>query len=206
MEWASMLLGAVIGALVVYVYLRGKLKEKDKEMEKLSAEFKPKLEQIRREFHEHLEEIEKELVELLSNEVIPSTIMSSMRTKLSSHIEKFVPFSQQWKWDPADALFVGKPVDYLVFDGLSNGDVKKLVLVEVKTGRARMNARESILKNAIQNGLEVEWVEIRIPDHTITKDQIQELWQEKEKKIGYKKSLTRAIGNLLNRVKDKLRE
>jgi predicted Holliday junction resolvase-like endonuclease len=47
--------------------------------------------------------------------------------------------------------WVGQPIDYLVFDGLDAGELRRIVLLEIKTGGAQMNARERQVRNAVQH-------------------------------------------------------
>ena len=56
------------------------------------------------------------------------------------------------EFDPADARFLGAPVDYVVFDGLAEGELRELVLVEVKTGRSRLNEAERQVHAAVEDG------------------------------------------------------
>jgi len=56
------------------------------------------------------------------------------------------------RFDAADARFLGAPVDYVVFDGLCAGDLSELVVVEVKTGRSKLNANERQVELAVQEG------------------------------------------------------
>ncbi len=56
------------------------------------------------------------------------------------------------EFDPADARFLGAPVDYLVFDGLASGDLERIVLVEIKTGGGRLNSNERQVRDAIESG------------------------------------------------------
>ena len=66
------------------------------------------------------------------------------------------------QFNPKDARFVGTPLDFIVFDGLDEGEVKRIVFVEVKTGRAGLVARERLCRDAIQAG-RVEYQLIRLP-------------------------------------------
>ena len=47
------------------------------------------------------------------------------------------------KYNPADARFIGSPIDYLIFRNLSKGedseDPVEIVLLDVKTGNAGLN-------------------------------------------------------------------
>jgi predicted Holliday junction resolvase-like endonuclease len=56
------------------------------------------------------------------------------------------------RFDPAEARFIGAPVDYVVFDGLRSGELRELVVVEVKTGAGKLNANERQVLDAIRDG------------------------------------------------------
>jgi predicted Holliday junction resolvase-like endonuclease len=56
------------------------------------------------------------------------------------------------RFDPADARFLGAPVDFVVFDGLAGGLLRQVVLVEVKTGRGRLNGNERQVREAVAEG------------------------------------------------------
>jgi predicted Holliday junction resolvase-like endonuclease len=75
--------------------------------------------------------------------------------------EQLVPLLPEFRWNPKDARFLGSPVDLVVFDGLSEGRVRRIVFVEVKTGGAGLTGRERAVKEAVREG-EVEWVEMRV--------------------------------------------
>jgi predicted Holliday junction resolvase-like endonuclease len=76
--------------------------------------------------------------------------------------EQMVPFLPGFDFNPQDARFLGSPVDFVVFDGLSAGDVTRVVFVEVKTGDATLSERERRVREAVLNG-RVEWLELRPP-------------------------------------------
>jgi predicted Holliday junction resolvase-like endonuclease len=79
------------------------------------------------------------------------------RGKVTEH---FVPYLPDFEFNPKDARFLGSPVDFVVFDGLSEGDVRAVVFVEIKTGRSTLSTRERRIRDAIEAG-QVEWLEIR---------------------------------------------
>jgi predicted Holliday junction resolvase-like endonuclease len=56
------------------------------------------------------------------------------------------------RFDPSEARFLGAPIDYVVFDGLGDGALREIVLVEVKTGRSRLNANEQEVELAVAEG------------------------------------------------------
>ncbi len=68
--------------------------------------------------------------------------------------EQLAPFAPEFaeRFDPADARFLGAPVDFVVFDGLAAGELREVVLIEVKTGSGRLNANELAVREAISEG------------------------------------------------------
>ena len=56
------------------------------------------------------------------------------------------------RFDPAEARFLGAPIDYVVFDGLGSGELREIVLVEVKTGRSQLNTNELEVERAVAEG------------------------------------------------------
>jgi predicted Holliday junction resolvase-like endonuclease len=76
--------------------------------------------------------------------------------------EHLVPLLPEFPFDPKDARFLGAPVDLVVFDGLSEGDLREIVFVEVKTGAsAALSTRERRIRDAVDDG-RVRFLEIRI--------------------------------------------
>ena len=78
--------------------------------------------------------------------------------------EQFAPFFPEFiaEFNPKDARFLGTPLDYVVFDGLDEGDVRRVVFVEVKTGKAPLVKRERSVRDAIEAG-SVEFKMLRLP-------------------------------------------
>jgi predicted Holliday junction resolvase-like endonuclease len=71
--------------------------------------------------------------------------------KASEQLAPLLPaFSN--RFDAGDTRFLGAPVDYVVFDGLGTGDLRGIVLVEVKTGGSRLNANEREVERATAEG------------------------------------------------------
>ncbi len=75
--------------------------------------------------------------------------------------EHLVPYLPDFPWNPKDARFIGSPVDMLVFDGMDDGDIRSIILVEIKTGGSSLSTRERQIRDAIVDG-RVEWKEIRV--------------------------------------------
>jgi predicted Holliday junction resolvase-like endonuclease len=63
--------------------------------------------------------------------------------------------------EDADVCFLGSPVDLVVFDGLAEGRVRRIVFLEVKTGGAGLTNRERCVRDVVQ-ARRVEWAELRV--------------------------------------------
>src|SRR4030081_3937067 len=75
--------------------------------------------------------------------------------------EQLVPYLPEFGFNPKDARFLGSPVDLVVFDGLSAGEVRRGVFLEVKTGGAQLTTRERQVRAVIE-AREVAWAELRL--------------------------------------------
>ena len=66
--------------------------------------------------------------------------------------ETLIPFFPDFKYDSRDARFLGTPVDLVVFDGLSEGRMRKVVFIEIKTGKnANLSTRERMVRDCIRS-------------------------------------------------------
>lgn len=76
--------------------------------------------------------------------------------------EQIAPFLPDFPANPSDARFIGKPVDFIVFSGLSeNEKIDEILFVEVKSGKSLLSEREKEVKKAIEQR-KVRYVEYRI--------------------------------------------
>ena len=63
------------------------------------------------------------------------------------------PFLPGFPCNPGDVRFVGKPVDFVAFSGLTEkGHIDEIVLIEVKTGDSKLNENEKEVKRAVEEG------------------------------------------------------
>lgn len=77
-------------------------------------------------------------------------------------VEQMAPFLPNFPCNPSDARFIGKPVDYIAFSGLSQNDsVDEILLIEVKTGQSQLNKHEKEIKKAVESG-RVRYVQWRM--------------------------------------------
>jgi predicted Holliday junction resolvase-like endonuclease len=68
--------------------------------------------------------------------------------------EQLVPLVPAFsdRFDPSEARFLGAPIDYVIFDGIGAGELREVVLVEVKTGRSSLNRNEREVERAVREG------------------------------------------------------
>lgn len=76
--------------------------------------------------------------------------------------EQLAPFLPNFPCNPADAHFLGQPIDYIAFSGLCEKNaVDEILLIEVKTGTSQLSAREKGIKQAVEAG-KIRYMEYRI--------------------------------------------
>lgn len=76
--------------------------------------------------------------------------------------EQFAPFIKGFDHQPSDCRFIGDPIDYIIFDGMSEGEIEKVVLADVKTGpKSHLNSRQEEIKELVEKG-EVNWKTLKV--------------------------------------------
>ncbi len=82
--------------------------------------------------------------------------------------EQIVPLLRSvFRYDPADARFIGAPIDYIIFDGYTRAkdsgsrEPITIVFADVKTGNARLSRTERQIRDAVREG-RVKWETIRL--------------------------------------------
>ena len=94
-------------------------------------------------------------------EIRKDAIDKSQSVTLGKMTEHVVPYLPGFGFNPSDARFIGSPIDLVVFDGLGNDEVKKIVFVEIKTGISTLSTRERLVRDAIIER-RVEWIEMKV--------------------------------------------
>ena len=75
--------------------------------------------------------------------------------------EQLIPYLPSFPYNPKDVRFLGSPIDLVVFDGLAEGQIRRVVFVEVKTGDAGLTSRERRVRDVIE-ARQIEWAELRV--------------------------------------------
>lgn len=72
------------------------------------------------------------------------------RNVVLGHVnEKIAPLLPNFPYNYKDLMFIGKWVDYIVFDGLSRGNLQEIIFLEIKTNSSTLNKNETMVKNCI---------------------------------------------------------
>jgi len=94
-------------------------------------------------------------------EIIKDAVKKSKAVVAGKVAEQIAPFLPEFKYNPKDARFIGSPIDFIIFDGLDEGELRKIVFVEVKSGKSTLSEREKIVRNALREK-RVEWEILKV--------------------------------------------
>ena len=97
----------------------------------------------------------------VKKEAAAQALTRSRRVLKGQAAEQLAPLTGDFPYLANDARFLGSPIDYVVFDGLSDSDQVEVIFVEVKSGAAKLSDRERRVRDAIRKG-RVRWTELRM--------------------------------------------
>lgn len=75
--------------------------------------------------------------------------------------EKILPFLPNFPYKPRDMVFLWKWVDYIVFDWINEWNLKKIVFLEVKSWKSKLNKNEQMIRNTVLKN-NIEYKEYRV--------------------------------------------
>lgn len=75
--------------------------------------------------------------------------------------EQLAPYLPEFPADATEVRFIGKPIDFIAFNGSSAEEVSSVTFIEIKTGQSALSKTERSIKRAIEEG-RVNWVEYRL--------------------------------------------
>lgn len=82
-------------------------------------------------------------------EMRQKSVRQSRSSILGEVSEKMLPILPDFPYHTKDLVFLGKGVDYLVFDGLSRGELREIIFLEIKSGQSQLNRNERMIKDAL---------------------------------------------------------
>lgn len=139
--WMILVIGIFIGALLMSWILanfrRGRL----------SAEYEQQLATLKLQHQQELAAAKKRSV---------NTSRAVLKGKMA---EQLAPLFPEFHYLPSDAKFMGDPIDYVIFDGYTDfrdGDGRaediEVILVDIKSGQARLTQGQQAIADAIEAG------------------------------------------------------
>ncbi|MGE8540053.1 Holliday junction resolvase-like protein [Acinetobacter sp. ANC 3813] len=152
--WMAMLIGACIGVVLTTMVLSNTRNGR-----------------IRAEYEKYIAELELEHQQSLS--AAQKRSVNTSRAVLKGKMaEQLAPILPEFQYLPSDAKFLGDPVDYIVFDGYTDyrdGDGLaediEVVLIDIKSGGARLTKGQQAIAQAISEGrLRFETIRIDFDD------------------------------------------
>src|SRR5437016_14582330 len=88
-------------------------------------------------------------------------VQRSLAVTVGKVHDQLIPYLPEFGFNPKDARFLGSPVDLVVFDGLDDGELQRVVFLEIKTGGSALTGRERQVRDVVR-ARQVEWEELRI--------------------------------------------
>jgi predicted Holliday junction resolvase-like endonuclease len=103
-----------------------------------------------------------------AGEIRKDSVNRSRSTLKGKIAEQMAPVLPDFGFNPADARFIGSPVDYIIFDGLTRvADDKEdevlIVFMDVKKGSGALTRTQRLIRQAVEKKA-VAWRTMRIPD------------------------------------------
>ena len=144
----------ILGFFMGYILVRAKVAALSSQLESLDKDYKVR-------FNQWIYDEKKRITE---------EVLKSSRATLKGKIgEQLAPLLPLFKYNVADARFIGSPIDYVIFDGYTdfkegkdrNKEIR-IVLMDVKTGKdATLTPTEKKIKEAVEEK-HVYWDTLRI--------------------------------------------
>jgi len=68
-------------------------------------------------------------------------------------LEKFLPFCEEYPYDPRDFIPIYNTFDYIVLNGRGNSNITEIIFQELKTGKSpSLDPLQQQVRNCIENG------------------------------------------------------
>lgn len=145
---------AVILLVIILVYLFWKYSELKGEIENRSRNIfeKWRAAELETQAVERAQLLFREWSQKEERNIREDAIRKSQAVIMGKVTEHLIPYFPDFKYNPKDVRFLGTPVDFLVFDGLSDGgEMKKVVFLEVKTGKSgNLSSRERQVRDCVE--------------------------------------------------------
>ena len=142
-EW-FFILALVVSVAVLFVYtahLRGTIETRARDL--FSVWQVREQEETRRWREEELRRVSEERARILfegwktheEEGIRTDAVKRSHAVTRGKITEHLIPYFPDFPYNPKDARFLGSPVDLIIFDGLSEDQIQRVVFLEIKADR-----------------------------------------------------------------------
>lgn len=76
-------------------------------------------------------------------------------------LEQIAPILPNFPCNPQDVRFIGKPIDFISFDGISENNISEITFIEIKTGNSKLSEREKQIKKVVDEK-RIKYIEYRM--------------------------------------------
>jgi predicted Holliday junction resolvase-like endonuclease len=110
--------------------------------------FPSEAEKIRQEL---LQELKSELEKLKKRKIsaVEGAEKKAIEVGIGKIIEKILPTCKDFNMTLSDCRPLFEPIDMIVFNGATNNRVNSITFLEIKTGNARLNEHQRMIRDAI---------------------------------------------------------
>jgi predicted Holliday junction resolvase-like endonuclease len=144
-----------------FVIMREAQEKLEEERSKLMEQFQQMFEEWKRREMENTVKVELERWKReKEKEIRRDAIKGSITTLLGKASEHVAPLYmlRELGIDPRDLRFIGTPIDFIAFKGLSDGNPEKIFFIEVKASQSGvLTERERRVKDLVESK-KVEWI------------------------------------------------
>jgi len=151
--WVAIFIGFIIGIILTTLILSNSRNGR------IKAEYEHYIAELELKHQQDLAQAKKRSV---------NTSRAVLKGKMA---EQLAPILPEFPYLPSDAKFLGDPIDYVIFNGYtdlrdgSGQDNIEIILVDIKSGGARLTKGQQAIAEAIKQGrVRFETIRINFPE------------------------------------------
>jgi predicted Holliday junction resolvase-like endonuclease len=102
--------------------------------------------------NQYLQEVKEreEALEKIKKLTTEKAVITTRAVNVGLSLEKVLPTMKDFNWSLPDCRFLGNPIDMVVFKGFTKNSIDSISFIEVKSGAARLNTHQKLVKEAIE--------------------------------------------------------
>jgi len=112
--------------------------------------FPPEVKVVQERYEEELKKREEDLEKSKKLATERATITTAA-VNIGKILEKVLPTMDDFRWALPDCRFLGDPIDLVTFNGCCQNKIDSISFIEVKSGNARLNKNQRLVKDAVQD-------------------------------------------------------